>query len=99
MPLHGGARRNRLAGFDGAQDLFVLALEQFEVRAVARRCGRTPDGAARNDETAEIFEETPELRIAGGVGDRAMEGEVLLDRDIAARDRLFDGGVAFGDLS
>ena len=45
---------------------------------------------ARNDEAAEIFEESDELRIAGGLGDGAMKGEILVDRRLAARDRRVD---------
>src|SRR6185312_5279591 len=76
----------------------VLALEGAQVDAARRRLGRAPDGPARDDEAAEIFEEAAELRIARAVGDGAMEGEVLVDGIVAALDRRLDGLVAVDDL-
>ena len=56
------------------------------------------DALARNDETAEIIEKALELRIAGGLGDAAMERKVLVDRQLAAPDGVLDAPVSLGDL-
>src|SRR5690348_7609646 len=94
MPLHRRARVLGRARLDGVEDIPVLALERAQVDAARRRLGRAPDGAARNDEAAEIFQEAAELRIAGAVGDGAMEGEILVDGVAAALDRRLDRLVA-----
>ena len=66
--------------------------------AFGRRRRAAPDRAPRDDETAEIFEEAAELRIAGGIGDLAVKGEVLIDRVIAAVDGRLDCRKTVGDL-
>ena len=76
----------------------MLALERLEVDAARGRLGRAPDRAAGNDEAAEIFKETAELRVAGAVGDGAVEGEVLVDGVVAALDRRLDRLIALDDL-
>src|SRR6185437_3968224 len=50
------------------------------------------------DETPEIFQKKLELWIAGGIGDGAMEREILIDGILAAVDGRADGGEAVGDL-
>ena len=47
------------------------------------------DALPRNDEASEIFQEPSELRVAGGICDTAMEGKILVDRRIAARNCAF----------
>ena len=61
--------------------------------------GPAADGLARDDEAAEVFQETPELRVAGRVGDAAMEGKILIDAVRAAPDRRADGVEAVDDLA
>src|SRR5664279_736106 len=83
VALHGGARLTYGAVADGIEDLRVLLLEQIELATFGRRHRAAPDGAARDDEAAEIFQETLELWIACGVGDLAMKSEVLIDGIVA----------------
>ena len=64
--------------------------------AVEHRRRAAPDRLPRNDEAAEIFQKSAELRIAGGVGDRAMESEILIDGHFAALDRRVDRVEAIG---
>src|SRR5579875_3690600 len=81
MPLHRCPCTFRRAMPDGIENLFMLTLESFEVDAPGRRLGGGPDRAARDNKAAEIFEEAPELRVAGPVGNRTVKGEVLVDGD------------------
>src|SRR5690242_14583585 len=76
----------------------MLALEGGEVAAAEQRSRAAPDRFARNDEAAEIFEEAAKLRIAGGVGNLAMESEILIDRGFAAIDRFVDRRAKLADL-
>src|SRR3954454_16631443 len=78
--------------------MLVFALEDFKVRATGGRRRGAPDRATRDDETPEIFQKTPELRIAGGVGDGAVECEILIDGIFAAVDGCADRRKAIGDL-
>ena len=91
MAAHRLARQRRVVGLDRAEYGAVLGLDRFQIGklALARR-GVDADTLARNDEAAEIFEDAGELRIAGGAGDRVVEGEILVDRRLAARDRRLD---------
>src|SRR6516162_10767121 len=99
MPPHGCARLRRRPGTDGAEDLPVLLLEGPQVGAVVRHVGRVhANGLAGNDGTAEIFQEPWELRISRGLGDTDMEGEVLVDRRLAALDCEIDGLICMHDL-
>ena len=78
MTPHRGARGRRRAGTDGIEDFHVLVLDALEVSAlILERRETLADALARNDETAEIVEKAPELRIAGGLGDAAMERKLL----------------------
>src|SRR3954452_23081931 len=78
MPAHRGARLRHRASADRLHDVAMLLLEGFAVGAL-RHAGTAADGLARNDQAAEMLQEAAELRIAGGVGDRAMQREVLVD--------------------
>src|SRR5262249_61226575 len=53
---------------------------------LARGADRHPDGLPRDDEAAEVIEKARELRIAGGVRNPAVKGEILIDCRIAAAD-------------
>src|ERR1700722_17420084 len=77
MPLHGVTRLRYCVRTDRMQDLLVLALEDFEMRTIGRRRRRAPHLAPRDDEAPEIFQKALELLIARGVGDGAMEREIL----------------------
>src|SRR5580700_2188590 len=95
---HRGARRSRRAGTDGIEDFHVLVLDALEVSAlILERRESLADALARNDETAEIVEKTLELRIAGGLGDAAMERKVLVDCRLAAPDGILDAPESLGD--
>ena len=63
MPLHGGARLRHRALADRVEDLLVLLLEDVELDTLGGRRRAAPHRAPRNDEAAEIFEETAELRV------------------------------------
>src|SRR5262249_36500772 len=87
-------RPGHRAGADRAHDLAVLALNAIEVGAPLRRSADVyPDGLARDDEATEIIEKAHELRIAGGLSDAAMKGEVLIACCRASIDRRLDGLV------
>ena len=73
MPAHGGARLRHGAGADRLQDLRGAPLEQSRGRRASAAARAAANRLARNDEAAEILQEAAELRIAGGVGDRAMK--------------------------
>ena len=81
----------------------VLVLDALEIGApLGRRVDRKPHALARNDMAAEEGEEARELRVAGRLGDGAMEGEVLGDGALAALQRPIDGaprGADGGDLA
>src|SRR5665213_3868299 len=98
MPLHGVSRLRHFVRADRMQDLLVLALEDLEMRAIGRWRRGAPHRAPRDDKASEIFQKALELRIAGGVGDGAMEREILIDSVFAAVDCRADRGKAVGDL-
>jgi hypothetical protein len=98
VPLHGVALLGDGVIADRREDLRVLMLKQIELFSLCRRRRASPDRAPRDDERAEIFEETAELRITGGIGDLAVKGEVLIDRVIASGDGCLDRRTAVGDL-
>src|SRR5664279_2857571 len=87
VALHGGARLGHGAVADRIENLRVLLLEQIELATFGRRGRAAPDRAARDHKTSEIFQETLELWIVGGVGDLAMKRKILIDGGAAA----FDG--------
>src|SRR5581483_8027484 len=65
--------------------------------ALGARLGRYAHALSRDDEVTEIVEEARELRVLRRLGDRKMEGEILLDGAVAVRDRRLDRGEAAGD--
>src|SRR5262249_26351602 len=84
VPAHRVARRRGMAAGDRVADRDVLELEGFEIGALPfGPVRRDADALPRDDEAAEIFEKMRELRIAGRGSDRAMEGEIRLDRRLA----------------
>jgi hypothetical protein len=84
MIAHGAPRFHRIGGGDAVDDAMVLLLDALEIgAALGRRVDRQPHALARNDVAAEKDEEARELRIAGGLGDGAMEGEILSARSIS----------------
>ena len=65
----------------------MLLLDAHQiVPLLLRRAHGHAHALARNDVAAEVFEELGEARVAGGLGDGAMEGEVLVDGALAARE-------------
>src|ERR1700734_4115665 len=81
MVTHGAPRLDRIARGDTADDAAVLLLDALEIGAPpGRRIGLETHVLARNDVATEESEEARELRVAGRLGDGAMEGEVLGDR-------------------
>src|SRR5262249_59121072 len=59
----------------------------------------TANGLPRDNETSEMFEKGPELRVPGSVGDSAMQGKVLGDCILAALERAVDSIEALHDLA
>src|SRR6185369_1366940 len=81
-----------VAAPDRLEDAPVLLLDEREVRLLAAHAlGQAAHGASRNEVPADELEEARELRIAGGVGDGAMESEVLVDGRAAGSTCFFDG--------
>src|SRR6185312_17266070 len=92
MVAHGAARLDRIAGSDAIDDAAVLLLDALEIGApVGRRVDRQSHALARDDVAAEEGEEARELRVAGRLGDGAMEGEVLRHRALPRLQRAIDG--------
>src|SRR4051794_40988031 len=89
VPAHRGARLRHRTSTDRLHDVTVLLLEGFAVDA-SGHSGSAPDGLTRDDEAAEMFQETPELRVAGCVGDAAMERKILINAVRSAPDRRAD---------
>jgi len=73
------------------KNLGVLFLEDIELLAPRGGLSVLPDGPARDNEPAEVFQKAIKLRIAGCFGDRTMEGEVLVDAVFAAVDGRLNG--------
>jgi len=73
------------------KNLGVLFLEGVELLAPRGGLSVLPDGPARNNEPAEVFQKAFELRIAGCFGDRTMESEILVDSVFATVDRRLNG--------
>src|SRR6478609_7142354 len=98
MPAHRRARLRDRAGTDRLHDVAMFLLEGFAVDALGH--ARTAaDRLPRDDEAAKMFEKPPELRVAGRVGDAAMEREILIDAIGAPPDRGADGIEAVDDLA
>src|SRR5581483_10979776 len=98
VPAHRGARLRNGAGADRLKNLAMLLLERVEMRTAEDRRRLSPDHLTWNHKAAEIFEKALELRIGGCLGDRAMKCEILIDRRIAASDRLIDCIETGGDF-
>ena len=96
MPAHRRARLQNGAVADRLHDGAVLALEGFAVGALGDP-GPATNRLSRDDEASEMFQKAPELRVSGGVGDAAMEREILRDRVLAALERGADGIEALDD--
>jgi len=96
MPAHRRARLQNGAVADRLHDGAVLALEGFAVGALGDP-GPAANRLSRDDEASEMFQKAPELRVSGGVGDAAMEREILRDRVLAALERGADGIEALDD--
>lgn len=91
MPAHRLTRRRRFTRLDRTKDRMVFVLDHLEIGALALGpVGGHPDALARNDVAAEIFEKMRELRVAGGGGDGAVKGEILIDSTLAAPYRTVD---------
>src|SRR4051812_46206333 len=98
VPAHRSARLRHRTGTDRLHDVAVLLLEGFAVDT-SGHSRSAPDGLPRDDEAAEGFQETPELRVAGCVGDAAMERKILINAVRSAPDRRADGVEAVDDLA
>src|SRR5258705_2401317 len=86
MPAHRRARRRHRAAADRLHDVAVLLLERLAVGA-PRHSRPAANSLPRDNEASEVLQKAPKLRIAGRVGDAAMEREILHDRILAALDR------------
>src|ERR1700744_2683087 len=76
MVAHGAPRLDRIAGGDAPDDAAVLLLDALEIGApLGRRIGLETHVLAGNDVAAEEGEEARKLRVAGRLGDGAMESE------------------------
>ncbi len=84
------------SGADGVHDVAMLLLEGLAVGAPGD-AGSAADRLPRDDEAAEVLQEPSELRISGGIGNAAMEGEVLADGIVTAPDGKIDGVEAAHD--
>src|SRR5438094_954526 len=98
MPAHRRARRQNRPVADRLQDIAVLALESFAIAALGN-AGPAANGLPRDDEAPEVFQKAPELRIAGGIGDAAMERKILDDGILAALDGGADSFEAVHDFA
>jgi hypothetical protein len=78
VAAHRLARGAGLMVADRLEDAPVLLLDEREVRfAPAHALGQPGDRAARDEVAADELQEARELGVAGGLGDGAVEGEVL----------------------
>src|SRR3979411_2849267 len=98
VPAHRAARLRDCTGADRLHDVAVLLLERFAVDALWHP-RPAADRLPRDDEAAEMFQEAPELRVAGRVGDAAMERKILVDPIGPAPDRGGDGIETLDDLA
>src|SRR4029077_13937158 len=91
VPAHRLARRAGIAAADRLEDAAVLLLDQREVGLLpAHALGQPAHGAPRDEVAADELQEARKLRVAGGVGDGAMESEVFVDRRGARSACLFN---------
>ena len=98
VPAHRRARLRDRSGANRLHDVAVLLLERFAVGALWHSRPAS-DRLPRDDEAAEVFQEAPELWVAGRVGNAAMERKILIDSIRAAPDRGADGIEAVDDLA
>src|SRR5262245_36619829 len=96
MPAHRRPRLRHRPTTDRLHDVAMLALERLAVGALGN-AGAAADRLARDDEASEMLEKATELRVAGGVGDAAMEREILADRVLPALERGVDSVETFDD--
>src|SRR5262245_58979379 len=73
------------------KNLSVLFLKDIELLASSGRLSVLPDGPARDNEPAEIFQKAIELRIAGCLGNRTLESEILVDAVLTTVDSRLNG--------
>ena len=98
MLAHGASRFGRILAGNAGDDARMLALDAFEISPpLGRRVNRKPHALARNDQATEEGEEARELAVAGGLGDGAMEGEILGHRALAAMERALDAAPRRAD--
>ena len=91
VTLHRRARLRHRSLPNRLKNLSVLFLEDIELLAPRGGLSVFPDGPARNNEPAEVFQKAIELRIAGCFGDRAMKNEILVDAVFATVDGRLNG--------
>src|SRR5215813_15082570 len=96
MPPHGGTRLRDSMFPDRAHDFAMFLLEYLAVDAPGQP-GAAGYGLTRDDETPEMFQQAPELWIAGGIRDAAMKRKILIDRVFAALKRAIDRVQAIDD--
>ena len=83
---------------DAGHDAQMLMLNAFEISPPLGRCvNRKPHALARDDVAAEKGQEARKLPVAGGLGDGAMEREILGDRALAAMQGVVDGAPGAAD--
>jgi hypothetical protein len=92
VPPHGAARRRDIASIDRSRDGAVLHLDALQIGlAILRGLQFEAHALPRDQEAAEEFEKPREVRVAGRGRDGLMQGEVLVDCRLAARQRRIDG--------
>ena len=84
MDAHGGAGRVGVLSLDGVEDLIVLAVHAVQVVGVAPRRLDGSDARARDQLRAEVRQDALEIRVARGLRDAQVEGEVRRDGVAAA---------------
>ena len=78
MLAHGAPRLGRILVGNTGDDARMLVLDAPEISPpLGWRVNRKPHALARDDMAAEKGKEARELPVASGLGDGAMEGEVL----------------------
>src|SRR5215831_18034231 len=98
MPPHGGTRLRDSTSAYRKHDVAMFLLEHLAVDAPGqpRAAGY---GLTRDDEAPEMFQEAPELWIAGGIRDTAMKRKILIDRVFAPLKRAIDHMQAIDDIA
>src|SRR5262245_3415293 len=96
MTAHRRPRLRHRPAADRLHDVAVLALKRLAVGALGN-AGAATDRLAGDDEASEMFQKAAELRVAGSVGDAAMEREIFSDRILPTPERRANGLEAFDD--